>query len=142
MCELDGNFRGQSLLANAIEDHQVVAGDLPGFRRVRDVFAQAGEDRSQTLVPQVGSGFQRGIDGFAGHEARDALAHKPQPGRQPAQPRALRTSQQHSAHDAHFFSGLTFTDKLSIAASVGHYGAQGAHCIPKSVPFWNTGQWL
>jgi hypothetical protein len=57
--QLDGDFRLQPFLPDAVENFHVVLRDLLRFRAIADVFAEVRENRSNLLAPQSLCGNER-----------------------------------------------------------------------------------
>ena len=74
--QLHRNFGVHPGVMDAAQNFQVVLRYLLGFGAIGDVLSQIGEYAADIALRQRLGGGQRGIQGFARHEARDAAAHE------------------------------------------------------------------
>ena len=114
LSELDGKLGGEAFGADAVNDADIVLGNLPGFARVGNVFAEMGEDGADVLVSESVGGGDGAFDGFTGHEAGDGAADKRSSRSAFAEPHVLRCRQENAARNAHSRRGL----RLCIQAAL------------------------
>src|SRR2546429_2758827 len=99
--QFDGNLRLQTFFSDALQNLEIVFGNLLRFGTIFDVFAQVSEDRSDLLSTENLCRAKRVIERFAGHEPRHRTPYKRVVRHAIAQPLILRCCEQYRSHETH-----------------------------------------
>src|SRR5712692_4680327 len=114
--QFDGNLRAQALLSDALQNFQIVCGNLLRLGAVLDIFSQVRENSSDLLPTQNLGCAKCIIEPFAGHEPRHAPPDKRVIRCTMPQPLVLRCREQHRSHKTHECSA-SFPGMQTPAAS-------------------------
>ena len=99
--QFDGNFRLQTSFSDALQNLEIVFGNLLGLGTILDVFAQVCKNRSNLLASQSLCRSKRVIQRLAGHEPGYRAPYKRVMRCPLAQPLILRCCEQHRSHQTH-----------------------------------------